>query len=484
MQQPQPQNPMATEPVPKLMARIGAPIVVSMILQAAYNVVDSAYLARMASGGETALTALSLAFPVQLFMVAVSIGTGVGTNALLARLLGLGDKDRANAAVGNAQFLALVISAVFMLFSAVGVVPYVNSQSAGGSISREVLAQAIDYLHICCGIPFGIVFFSVYEKTLQATGRSLWSTVAQISGALVNIVLDPFLIYGWCGLPQMGVRGAAVATVVGQLASMALGLAFHLKLNVELDSSLHYWKPRWDVIRSIYAIGLPAIISQALLTVMTYSLNLILAVMPDVGQNAVTVYGLYYKIQQLIIFAAFGVRDAITPVVAFNYGMRSRARVQQGIRWGLGYTAGLMLLGCVCVELFAQPLAGLFSLSATTPCHVRGLHAHCLAGLFVCGAVHRVPGRIPGAGMWCGVADHLAVPPGTVCAAPCLGADPPGDRPGECRPRLVAPGPRRSRHAGGSVGAVYKEREEENRILKKSPRRRISPAGVVFLRGV
>ena len=159
MQQNQSQNPMAVEPVPKLMARIGLPIVLSMILQAAYNVVDSAYLARMATGGETALTALSLAFPVQLFMVAVSIGTGVGTNALLARLLGLGDKDRADAAVGNAQFLALVISAVFMLFSAVGVVPYVNSQSAGGSISAEVLSEAIDYLHICCGIPFGIVFF-------------------------------------------------------------------------------------------------------------------------------------------------------------------------------------------------------------------------------------------------------------------------------------------------------------------------------------
>ena len=366
MQQNQSQNPMAVEPLPKLMARIGLPIVLSMILQAAYNVVDSAYLARMATGGETALTALSLAFPVQLFMVAVSIGTGVGTNALLARLLGLGDKDRADAAVGNAQFLALVISAVFMLFSAVGVVPYVNSQSAGGSISGEVLSEAIDYLHICCGIPFGIVFFSVYEKTLQATGRSFWSTVAQIAGALINIVLDPFLIYGWCGLPQMGVQGAAWATVIGQLASMGLGLAFHLKLDVELDKQLRWWKPRWDVIRAIYAIGLPAIISQALLTVMTYSLNLILAVMPDVGQNAVTVYGLYYKIQQLIIFAAFGVRDAITPVVAFNYGLRSRVRVQQGIRWGLGYTAGLMLLGYLGVELLAQPLAGLFSLSATT----------------------------------------------------------------------------------------------------------------------
>ena len=312
----QSQNPMAVEPIPRLMARIGTPIVLSMILQAAYNVVDSAYLARMADGGEAALTALSLAFPVQLFMVAVSIGTGVGTNALLARLLGQGDREQANRTVGNAQFIALCITVVFMLFAAVGVRPYVYSQSAGGSIGRDILESAIAYLHICCGVPVGIVMFSVYEKVLQATGRSLYSTIAQITGAVVNIMVDPGLIYG--------------------------------------------------------IFGLPAIISQALLTVMTYALNLILAAIPQVGQNAVTVYGLYYKIQQLIIFAAFGVRDAITPIVSFNFGMRSRTRVQQGIHWGLGYTTALMLLGCLGVELFAQPLAGLFSLSGTT-------HEMCVA---------------------------------------------------------------------------------------------------------
>ena len=223
------QNKMAVQPIAPLMFRIGLPIVLSMILQAAYNVVDSAYLARMTTGGEDALTALSLAFPVQLFMVAVSIGTGVGTNALLAKLLGLGDRGSANRTVGNAQTLAIILSAVFMLFSLLGVRPYVYPQSAGGSISPEVLDMAIDYLHICCGIPFGIVLFSVYEKVLQATGRSLYSTIAQIAGAVVNIILDPFLIYGWCGLPQMGVRGAAMATVVGQLVSMALGLAFQTR---------------------------------------------------------------------------------------------------------------------------------------------------------------------------------------------------------------------------------------------------------------
>ena len=355
----QSQNPMAVEPIPRLMARIGAPIVLSMILQAAYNVVDSAYLARMADGGEAALTALSLAFPVQLFMVAVSIGTGVGTNALLARLLGQGDREQANRTVGNAQFIALCITVVFMLFAAVGVRPYVYSQSAGGSIGRDILESAIAYLHICCGVPVGIVMFSVYEKVLQATGRSLYSTIAQITGAVVNIVVDPVLIYGIFGLPAMGVRGAAWATVLGQLVSMGLGLLFHLHFNKEISNSFRYWRPSRSAILRIYAIGLPA-------------LNLILAAIPQVGQNAVTVYGLYYKIQQLIIFAAFGVRDAITPIVSFNFGMRSRTRVQQGIHWGLGYTAALMLLGCLGVELFAQPLAGLFSLSGTT-------HEMCVA---------------------------------------------------------------------------------------------------------
>lgn len=361
-----PQNKMAVEPIPALMFRIGLPIVLSMMLQAAYNVVDSVYLARMTTGGEDALTALSLAFPVQLFMVAVSIGTGVGTNALLAKLLGLGDRENANRTAGNAQMLGIVISLVFMLFSLVGVKPYVYSQSAGGSIQPEVLEQAIDYLHICCGIPFGIVLFSVYEKMLQATGRSLYSTIAQIFGAVLNIVLDPFLIYGWCGLPALGVRGAAWATVIGQLASAAMGLFFHLKFDVEIENKLSWFRPSRRTILGIYAIGLPAIISQALLTVMTYSLNLLLGQMPQVGQNAVTVYGLYYKIQQLIIFAAFGVRDAITPIVSFNYGAQNRSRVVQGIRWGFLYTVILMAVSCIGVEALTVPLTNLFSLSGTT----------------------------------------------------------------------------------------------------------------------
>lgn len=210
------------------------------------------------------------------------------------------------------------------------------------------------------------MLFSVYEKMLQATGRSLYSTIAQIFGAVLNIVLDPFLIYGWCGLPALGVRGAAWATVIGQLASAAMGLFFHLKFDVEIENKLSWFRPSRRTILGIYAIGLPAIISQALLTVMTYSLNLLLGQMPQVGQNAVTVYGLYYKIQQLIIFAAFGVRDAITPIVSFNYGAQNRSRVVQGIRWGFLYTVILMAVSCIGVEALTVPLTNLFSLSGTT----------------------------------------------------------------------------------------------------------------------
>lgn len=226
--------------------------------------------------------------------------------------------------------------------------------------------MAIDYLQICCVISFGIIFFSVYEKMLQATGRSLYSTVAQVTGAVVNIVLDPIFIYGWLGFPEMGVKGAAWATVIGQIVSAAMAFAFHVKLNVEIDKGLRYIKPDPGIIAEIYAIGLPAIISQALLTVMTYGLNIILGQLPQVGENAVTVYGLYCKIQQLIIFAAVGVRDAITPVVSFNFGMRNQARIREGIRFGMGFTLVLMVIGLVAIEAFAGPLTRFFSLSDVT----------------------------------------------------------------------------------------------------------------------
>lgn len=357
---------MALEPVGRLMISIGLPIVLSMMLQAAYNIVDSAYLSNMKEAGEEALTALGLAFPVQLLMIAIAVGTGVGTNALLSKSLGQGDREKAGRSAGNAVFMGILIYIVFLLFGFLGVPLYVNSQNAGGNISQTVLAMTVDYLQICCCISFGNIFFAIYEKILQAMGRPLYSTIAQVTGAVINIVLDPILIYGWLGFPEMGVKGAAYATVIGQIASGVLALIFHLRLDSEIGKGIKYLKPNIRILKEIYAIGLPAIISQALLTVMTYGLNIILGQLPQVGENAVTVYGLYCKIQQLIIFAAVGVRDAITPIVSFNFGMRNKKRIKEGIRYGMLFTFMLMVIGLLVIELFARPLTSFFSLSDTT----------------------------------------------------------------------------------------------------------------------
>lgn len=350
---------LATAPVNKLMLTMGIPMILSMMLQALYNIVDSAFVSNMPQNGEQALNALTLAFPVQMLMVAVAIGTGVGMNALMSRSLGQNNRQMASMAAGNAIFLAAVIYIVFLLFGIFGTDAYVNSQTT----SPEIRQMAVEYIRICCTLSFGIIFFSVFEKTLQAAGRSLYSTIAQVSGAVANIVLDPILIYGWLGLPEMGVVGAALATVIGQVVSCVLALIFHLRLNKEIDNRLKYIKPSASVIGKIYSIGLPAIIAQALMSVMTYGLNIILV---RISENAVTAYGLYYKIQQFILFAAFGLRDAITPIVSFNYGMGSRPRVKRGIKYGMLYTLIIMAAGLILLEIFAEPLAGLFGLSGET----------------------------------------------------------------------------------------------------------------------
>lgn len=352
-------NKMGTLPVPRLMLSMGIPMILSMMLQAFYNIVDSAFVSNMAQDGEAALTALTLAFPVQMLLVALGVGTGVGANALLSRTLGEGNREKVNRVAGNAEFLSFIICIASIVFGIIGVRAYVQSQSN----NTLVIDMAISYLRICCCIPFGMVFFSCFEKLLQATGKSLFSTIAQIAGAVTNIILDPILIYGLLGCPAFGVRGAAYATVIGQIVSCVVALAFHLAVNKEITNGLRYIKPSKRLIQQIYTIGLPAIIAQALMSVMTYGLNLILG---TVSENAVTAYGLYYKIQQFLLFAAFGLRDAITPIVSFNYGMRDKQRVNAGIKYGMLYTLIIMLVGTLALELFASPLSSIFGLSGKT----------------------------------------------------------------------------------------------------------------------
>lgn len=346
-------NKMREMPVYKLMIQMGIPMILSMALQAVYNIVDSAFVGNMKEGSEAALNALTLVFPVQMLMVAIAIGTGVGTNALLARTLGQGDSKKAAMVAGNSLFLGLIIYVICFLFGIFGVNAYISSQTA----NPEVLSMGTSYLKICCVLSFGIVFFSLFEKLLQATGRSLYSTIGQVAGAVINIILDPIMIYGIGPVPKMGVEGAAYATVIGQIASAVLLFVFHIKLNKEFEHGFKYMKPDGKIIKEIYAIGLPAIIAQALMSIMVYVMNLIL----KFDASAQTAYGLFYKVQQFVLFLAFGLRDAITPILAFAYGMRSKKRIQDGMKYGIIFSIGLMILGIFITEVFPGQFAALFN---------------------------------------------------------------------------------------------------------------------------
>lgn len=367
---------MATAPIGKLMLTMGIPMILSMMLQAVYNIVDSAFVGGMKENGELALNALTLAFPVQMLMVAIGIGTGVGMGAFVSKSLGQGDAKKASRVAGNGMFLAAIIYLAFLLFGIFGVNFYISSQTK----DPIVFEMAVTYLRICCIISMGIVFFSIFEKLLQATGKSIYSTTAQIAGAITNIILDPILIYGWFGLPALGVSGAAYATVIGQLVSLALALFFHFHKNKEITNGFAYLKPDKKIIGEIYSIGLPAIIAQALMSVMTYGLNIILGA---VNASAVTAYGLYYKVQQFILFAAFGLRDAITPIVSFNHGMQDKKRILSGIKYGLLYTLIIMIAGTALLEIFAGPFASLFGLSGTTRTfYISAMHVISLSFVF------------------------------------------------------------------------------------------------------
>ena len=359
-------NKMREMPVYKLMIQMGIPMILSMALQAVYNIVDSAFVGNMKEGSEAALNALTLVFPVQMLMVAIAIGTGVGTNALLARTLGQGDSKKAAMVAGNSLFLGLIIYVICFLFGIFGVNAYISSQTA----NPEVLSMGTSYLKICCVLSFGIVFFSLFEKLLQATGRSLYSTIGQVAGAVINIILDPIMIYGIGPVPKMGVEGAAYATVIGQIASAVLLFVFHIKLNKEFEHGFKYMKPD--------AIGLPAIIAQALMSIMVYVMNLIL----KFDASAQTAYGLFYKVQQFVLFLAFGLRDAITPILAFAYGMRSKKRIQDGMKYGIIFSIGLMILGIFITEVFPGQFAALFNAGSSREYFVGAMRIISISFLF------------------------------------------------------------------------------------------------------
>lgn len=349
-------NKMADAPMKKLFWKMGLPMIVSMVLQALYNVVDSIFVANMGETGAIANQALTIAFPIQILIIAIGVGTGVGLNALLSKSLGEKNNEKVNKVAGNGIFLSICIFLVFLLFGAFGSEWFI-SLFAGGN--EQVISMGTTYLQICSCFSLGAIGYAVYERFLQSTGKTMLSTIAQISGAVVNIVLDYIFIYPM----GMGVAGAAWATIIGQFVSLIMAMIFHYTLNKEINGNPKYIKPEMNLIKGIYRIGISAAIMQALLSVMMAGMNAILGMSHADPTILVGSFGIYYKIQQIALFAAFGLSNTIISILSFNYGMKDKERIDDCIKYGLIDTFIVTLILTVIFEIFAKPLANLFGLS-------------------------------------------------------------------------------------------------------------------------
>lgn len=348
------QNKMAIEPINKLILKMGLPMIVSMVLQALYNVIDSIFVANMGSTGAIANQALTYAFPIQIMIIAIGVGTGVGLNALLSKSLGENDKNKVNKIAGNGIFLSICIYIFFLIFGLFFSKWFISLFTN----DKEIIKMGTTYLKICTCLSLGSIGYTVYERFLQATGKTMLSTISQISGAVTNIVLDYIFIYPL----DMGVAGAAWATIIGQFVSLFIAMYFHYKKNKEIDGSLKYINPDGSIIKGIYSIGVSATLMQALLAVMMAGMNAILGLAQADQTVLIGSFGIYYKIQQIALFSAFGLSNTIISILSFNYGMQDRKRIDDCIKYGIMDTTIVTLIISILFEIFAYPLANLFGL--------------------------------------------------------------------------------------------------------------------------
>lgn len=349
------ENKMGTMPIGKLVFNMSLPMMVSMMVQALYNIVDSIFVAKLS---ENALTAVSLAFPLQTLLIAVGTGTGVGMNALLSKSLGEKDFKKANKTATNAAFIYAVSYIVFLILGFTVVKPFYRSQV--GSADAEIMTMGVDYLSTVMIFSFGIFTQVFFERLLTLTGRTIFSMTSQLSGAVTNIILDPILIFGMFGAPKMGVTGAAVATVIGQcVAGLVAGTCNH-KFNYEVRFQFKGFKPDFKIIGTIYAVGIPSIIMQSIGSVMTYCMNRILI---EFSSTATAVFGVYFKLQSFFFMPVFGLNNGITPIIAYNYGARQRKRMVKTIKVSLVTAFCLTFIGFVLFESIPQALLGLFNAS-------------------------------------------------------------------------------------------------------------------------
>ncbi len=348
------ENPMGVMPIQKLLFTMAVPMMLSMMVQALYNVVDSVFVAKLS---EDALTAVSLGFPMQNLLISFAVGLGVGINALLSRSLGQKNQQMVNDSARQGLFLELCTAGLFILVGLFASPLFIASQTDNPAIARD----AVTYLRICIGICPFCVLAIYFERLLQATGKTKMSMVAQMVGAVTNIVMDPILIFGLLGFPKMGVAGAAAATVFGQFVGACTAAVLHFRYNKEIHLTLRGFRPHPHVLGQILSVGVPSIIMASIGSVMTYCMNRILIFF---SSTAVAVFGIYFKLQSFIFMPVFGLNNAMVPIIAYNYGARRPDRMKQTIKLAIAFAVTIMVTGFALMQLVPQVFLGFFDASA------------------------------------------------------------------------------------------------------------------------
>ena len=347
------ENKMGTMPVNRLLITMSIPMIISMLVQALYNVVDSVFVSQI---NENALTAVSMAFPIQNLMIAVAVGTGVGTNALLSRSLGEKNQDMANKAANNSVFLACASYVIFLILGLTSSELFYRLQTD----IPEIINYGREYVFFVCVLSFGLFLQVAFDRLLQATGRTFYTMFTQGSGAIINIILDPILIFGWFGFPRMEVTGAALATVIGQIIAMIISAVMNVTKNADIQLKFKTMRPDKEVIGRIYSVGLPSIVMSSIASVMTFCLNKILM---SFSSTATAVFGVYFKLQSFVFMPVFGLNNGMVPIIAFNYGAKQKQRIMKTMKLAMMYAFGMMLIGLVIFQLCSSMLLEMFNAS-------------------------------------------------------------------------------------------------------------------------
>ena len=348
------ENKMGVMPVKKLIITMSLPMMMSMLVQALYNIVDSVFVSRI---NEEALTAVTLAFPLQSLIFSVGAGTGVGINALLSKALGEKDHERANKSANMGIFLTFVNYVVFMLLGVFAASPFINSQTDNALIAE----YGVTYLRLVCVLGVGGMFQMTFERLLQSTGKTFYSMISQMTGAIINMIFDPILIFGYFGFPALGVAGAAYATVFGQVTAALLGLFMNKKFNTDIQLSFKsILKPDLSIIKKIYQVGIPSVLMMSIGSIMTYSMNRILI---GFSTTATAVFGVYFKLQSFFFMPVFGLNNGLIPIMAFNYGARNKDRINEALRFSVTLAICVMIVGTLVLEIFPSALLDIFNAS-------------------------------------------------------------------------------------------------------------------------